>query len=83
MGSSPISSGDRVAHLLSFLCCALFGHCLHPMCPMLLVSLVCPFMSVPSVFSNVYSTIVNGVAEERCFRVSTLSVPGEGYSRNA
>ena len=41
------------------------------------------FFIVPSVFSNVYSTIVNGVAEERYFRVSTLSVPGEGYSRNA
>jgi hypothetical protein len=41
------------------------------------------FFIVPSVFSNVYSTIVNGVAEERYFRVSSLSVPGEGYSRNA
>ena len=38
---------------------------------------------VPLVFSNVYSTIVNGVAEERYFRVSSVTVPGEGYSRNA
>ena len=37
----------------------------------------------PLIFSNVYSTIVNGVADERYFRVSTLSVPGECYSRNA
>ena len=46
----------RVAHLLSFLCCIfiLFVFVLFLMYPVLPVSLDCPFLIAPSVFSNVY-----------------------------
>ena len=48
-----------VAHLFSFLCCVffcfllLFVFILHLVCPMLPVSLDCPFLIAPSVFSNI------------------------------
>ena len=48
----------RVAHLvlLSVVCCVLFVFILCLVFPMLPVSLDCPFLIAPSIFSNVYST---------------------------
>jgi hypothetical protein len=45
--------GIRVAHLFSFLCCFCFVY-LCPVCPMLLMSLDCPFLICPSGFSYIY-----------------------------
>ena len=44
----------RVAHVLIFLCCVLFVFVLCLVCPMLPVSINCPFLIIPSDFSNVY-----------------------------
>ena len=49
-----VFGGVSVAHLFSFLCCVLFVFILCLMCPMLPVSLDCPFLVAPSVFSNFY-----------------------------
>ena len=49
--------GVRVVHIFSFLCCVVFLFvCLRPVSryPMLPVSLDCPFLITPSVFSNIY-----------------------------
>ena len=52
---SPFISGVRVVHVFSFLCCEFRSVCLRfVFCPNIAVSLVCPFLIVPSVFSNVY-----------------------------
>ena len=52
---SPFLSGVRVVHVFSFLCCefvlSVFVLCFVSILP---VSLVCPLLIVPSVFSNVY-----------------------------
>jgi len=55
-GSTWVFGGVRVAHPFSFLCCVfvLFVFVLCPVYPMLPVSLDCPFLIAPSVFSNVY-----------------------------
>jgi hypothetical protein len=50
LGSSRLLVWVRVAHLFSFLC--VFFSCL--VCPVLPVSLGCPFLIAPLVFSNVY-----------------------------
>ena len=52
--SGFLLAGVRVAHLFSFsvFCLLVFVLCL--VCPMLPVSLDCPFLITPSVFSNVY-----------------------------
>jgi len=59
--TSTVFSGVRVDHLFSFLCCVLFLFCcvlfvfvLCLVCPMLSVSLGCPFLIAPSVFSKAY-----------------------------
>ena len=48
--------GVRVPHLFIFLCCVFCFVCLHPVScvAMLSVSLDCPFLIAPSVFSNIY-----------------------------
>ena len=50
LGSPPVSGGIHVAHLFSLMCCV-FCCTLLVVCP---VSLDCPFLIAPSVFSNVY-----------------------------
>ena len=50
-----VCGGASVAHLFSFLCCVFmfcFFFVLYLVCPMLLVSLDCLFLIVPSVFSK-------------------------------
>jgi len=54
LDSPPDVGGVRVAHLYSFLCFVLFVFILCLVYPMLPVSLDCPFLIAPSVFSNVY-----------------------------
>ena len=49
--------GVRVAHLFSFLFCVLFVFVLCLVCPMLPVSLYCPFVIAPSVFSSVFFSL--------------------------
>jgi hypothetical protein len=60
VGLPSVFGGIRVAHLLSFcvvLCrFVLFVFVLCLMCPLLPVSLDCPFLIAPSVFSNVHCT---------------------------
>jgi hypothetical protein len=53
-GFTPVFGGVHVAHLFNFLCCVLFVFVLCLVYPLLPVSLDCPFLIVPSVFSNVY-----------------------------
>ena len=53
LSPQPVFDWVRVAHLFSFLCCV-FLFCLSlfcVLCPMLPVSLDCPFLITPSVFS--------------------------------
>ena len=56
-GLTPVFGGVRVAHHFSFLCCVVFlcfvclRLCL--VCPMLPVSLDCPLLFAPSVFSDI------------------------------
>ena len=51
----PVFGGDRVARSFQFsVYCALFAFFLCLVCPMLSVSLDCPFLIAPLVFSNVY-----------------------------
>jgi hypothetical protein len=56
LGPPPVFTGVSVVHRFSFLCCAffllVFGLCL--VCPVLSVSLDCPFFIACSVFSNIY-----------------------------
>jgi hypothetical protein len=58
LGSPMVFGGVSVAHLelFSSLCCVfvLFVFVLCLVCPMLPVSLDCPFLIAPSIFSNVY-----------------------------
>ena len=44
----------RAIFFFTFLCCVACFVCLRLVCPMLPVSLDCPFLIVPLVFSNVY-----------------------------
>jgi uncharacterized membrane protein YjgN (DUF898 family) len=61
----PVFGGVLVAHIFSFLCCGvflcLFVFVLCVVCPVLQVSLGCPFLISPSVFFNVYNTCHPGV----------------------
>ena len=53
LSPQPVFDWVRVVHLFSFLCCV-FLFCLSlfcVLCPMLPVSLDCPFLIIPSVFS--------------------------------
>ena len=59
LDSSPVYGRVRVARLFSFLCCVLFVFGL--VCPMLRVSLNCPFSIASSVFSNVYLNLNFGI----------------------
>jgi hypothetical protein len=56
LGSHSVFGEVSVANCCSFLCCVGFFLCLHPVScvPMLSVSLGCPFLITPSVFTNVY-----------------------------
>ena len=54
LGWLPIFDGVHVAHIFSFLCCVLSVVVLWLVCPMLPVSLDCPFLIALSLFSNVY-----------------------------
>ena len=57
LGSPMVFGGVSVAHLeFSSVCCVfvLFVFVLCLVCPMLPVSVDCPFLIAPSVFSNVY-----------------------------
>jgi len=49
LGSPPVFGGVYVAHLLSFMCCVFCFVCiiLYLVCPMLPVSLDCPFLITP------------------------------------
>ena len=60
LASPPVYGRIRVAHNFSLLCCVfvLFVFVLCIVCPMLPVSLDCPFLIAPSVFSNVYLSCV-------------------------
>jgi len=53
---NPVFCGVRVAHIFSFLYCVVcFAcHCLVSCVPNVAVHLDCPFLIVPSYFSNVY-----------------------------
>jgi hypothetical protein len=61
LGSPLVFGGARVAHPFSCLCYVVFFCALFVLCrvyPILLVSLDCPFLLGPSVFSNVYLPFV-------------------------
>ena len=56
LGSHEAFAEVNVAHIFSFLICVVFVFVLlvFVLCLVLLVSLDCPFLIAPSVFSNVY-----------------------------
>ena len=54
LGFTPGFSWSQLLIFFSFLCCAFCSVCLRPVYPTLPVSLDCPFLIAPSVFSNVY-----------------------------
>ena len=54
--------GVHVVHLLSLLCCGFVFVCL--VYPVLLVSLDCPFLVAPPVFSNVYIAFMPIIIKE-------------------
>ena len=66
---------SRVAHLFSFLCCVVLSFCvlfvfvLCLVCPLLPVSLDCPFSITPSIFSNGY-VLKPGTLKQTFMRIS-------------
>ena len=60
LDTPPVFGGVHVVHLFRFLCCVLllFVFILCLMCPVLTVSLDCPFFIAPSGFSDIYFQIL-------------------------
>ena len=55
LGSPPVFWLGPCCLSLKFVCCVVFLVCvLFLVCPMLMMSLDCPFLNAPAVFSNVY-----------------------------
>ena len=69
LGSAKLFFVISVAHLFSFLCFLFCWSSFCAMCPVLLVSLDCPFFIVPFVFSNVYSFLFSFIT---CFQFKQL-----------